>query len=216
MKTLAIIDSGHGGINKNGVYETSPNFNKKDPSTWLKCWHFEDSDITIFEGDVNRKIAGFLIEELEAIGVESFNLTTGSRDIPLPERVFKANEVDKLTNDDCIYISIHCNAAGVRNASGWEIFTSKGQTGSDKVATSIGERFKLDFPELRMRFDYSDGDLDKEAGFFVLRKTSMKAVLIEYGFMTNKEGCVKLLNPDYQRSLAKATALGIKDYLSAK
>ena len=45
-----------------------------------------------------------------------------------------------------------------------------------------------------MRKDtYSDGDVDKEANFWVLAKTVMPAILSENFFMTNYDNCHKYL-----------------------
>ena len=44
-----------------------------------------------------------------------------------------------------------------------------------------------------MRSDKTDGDADKEANFWVLRKTVMPAILSENFFMTNRKECKLLL-----------------------
>ena len=91
---------------------------------------------------------------------------------------------------------MHNNAAGDGtkwlNATGFEIYTSKGQTKSDEFATIIFNNLKNDFPNMNARMDYSDGDPDKESNFTVLMG-NYYAVLIEWLFQDNKED-VKLLN----------------------
>ena len=47
------------------------------------------------------------------------------------------------------------------------------------------------FPDEKYRLDYSDGDVDKEANFYVLRKTKMPAVLLEMWFFDNYNDAVK-------------------------
>jgi N-acetylmuramoyl-L-alanine amidase len=64
-----------------------------------------------------------------------------------------------------------------------------------------------------MRTDYSDGDADKESRFYVLRKTSMPAVLVEYGFFTNEKEAIKMMDPIYQEKLARLTVKGIKKWI---
>ena len=61
----------------------------------------------------------------------------------------------------------------------FSVFTTPGQNNSDKVAESILNNLEKDFPELKGRFDTSDGDKDKEANFQVLRGVNCPAVLIE-------------------------------------
>lgn len=107
-------------------------------------------------------------------------------------RVRKVNEVCKIYGkENVIYVSLHVNASGNgqwMKASGWEIFTSPGQTKSDVLATCMWNAAKNYLGDLTtIRSDWSDGDPDKEAKFFVLTKTKCPAVLVENLFMDNKE-----------------------------
>jgi len=99
----------------------------------------------------------------------------------------------KLSNfgsKNCFYLSVHSNAGG---GHGSEVYTSRGGTKSDKIATVFGEELKREFPNRRLRTDFSDGDLDKEKNFFVLKNTRMPAILTENFFMDNEEECKSLL-----------------------
>jgi N-acetylmuramoyl-L-alanine amidase len=64
----------------------------------------------------------------------------------------------------------------------------------------IGEEFNADpilVDSFAFRTDYaSDGDLDKESDFYVLRKTIAPAVLVEHGFFDNLEDATLLINKD--------------------
>lgn len=212
MKPTVLISPGHGGILPNGKYSTAPNFDKNNRSTWHKLWHFPEEDITIFEGQINRLIAHYLQIELNELGINSIDVVASHEDVSLRGRVSYANSV--YSKQDCIYVSLHCNAFPPKeSAKGLEIFTSPGKTPADKLASCIGTRFQNKLNNINYRFDYSDGDLDKEAYFYELTHTAMPAVLIEYGFMTNLEEAKKLLSSEYQKNLAYVTALGIKDYL---
>ncbi len=55
---------------------------------------------------------------------------------------------------------------------GWSYYTSKGQTAGDKLAVSLYAA-KLWLPGHKIRTDYTDGDPDLEANFF-LKKHSMR------------------------------------------
>lgn len=107
-------------------------------------------------------------------------------------RVRKVNEVCKIYGkENVIYVSLHVNASGNgqwMKASGWEIFTSPGQTKSDVLATCMWNAANIYLNgESKMRSDWSDGDPDKEASYMVLTKTKCPAVLVENLFMDNKE-----------------------------
>ena len=120
-------------------------------------------------------------------------------DVALSERVHRAHEAHRAAGDRCIFVSVHGNAAAVEAANGLEIFTTVGETESDKVATVFMNKFSRVLPEVIKRPDNSDGDPDKERNFYVIRKTVMPAILIELGFMTNERECKDLMMTDTGR-----------------
>ena len=106
----------------------------------------------------------------------------------------QANEIYRNTDKPCIYISIHANGFTEESANGWSCYTSEGETQSDSIATILYEKAEAEFPDEYIRKDtYSDGDVDKEANFWVLAKTAMPAILSENFFMTNYDNCHKYL-----------------------
>lgn len=201
MIKIVILDPGHGGLDSNGVYTTAPG----------KMFKFKNGDIA-YEGVLNREIMthlhGYLKyhEEFKTIHtVEADDAT----DLPLKSRVQIAN---KYNSKETLFISIHCNAGG---GTGFEIFTTVGKTKSDKLAQGIGEELLPLFGEYNVRFrkDLSDGDLDKESNFYVLRKTKCPAVLLECGFFDNEVDYALLINVEYQSRLAYRIYLGIIQYI---
>ena len=175
---VIILDNGHGGI-IDGEYVTE---GKRSP-----IW---DDGSQLFEGVFNRKVVAGIIQHLEAFGIPYVNLVDTNEDVSLTKRVRDANKIG-----NSIYISIHANAANYK-ASGFEVWTSPGETKSDQYATIMAEEFQKEFPDMRLRTDYSDGDVDKEAKFYVLTKTKMPAILTENFFMTNERECREILMTD--------------------
>jgi len=171
---LVLLDNGHGGL-INGVYQT-PGKRKE--------W----GDEVIYEGEFNRAIVNGIIEELTRLKISYVNIAPEYRDVHLVTRVRRANAFAHLP---CFYLSIHANAGG---GEGSEMFTYYGDSKSDAIATIFGEEFKREFPFKRLRTDFSDGDLDKEAAFYVLKKTMMPALLTENFFMDNWEEFTSILN----------------------
>ena len=111
-----------------------------------------------------------------------------------------------------VFVSVHCNSADNPDANGTEIFTSRGQTNADLLATDIMNQVSNTFPDLYVRADYSDGDVDREAGFYVLNNTNAPAVLLETIFISNPWE-EEFINKNENRTLfAKAIARGITDY----
>jgi N-acetylmuramoyl-L-alanine amidase len=116
-------------------------------------------------------------------------------------------------NKSSAFVSIHCNSFSDPNSHGWEIFTTPGQNNSDKLATAIGKQYGKANPDLRARFDESDGDLDKEANFTVICGTDCPSCLLELGFISNRAEEDMLNDPEYQTRSAKAIAHGVLDFL---
>ena len=111
-----------------------------------------------------------------------------------------------------LFVSIHCNAFKDPSAHGIEVYTTPGQGPSDQLAETVLEELAAAFPELSLRVDTSDGDKDKEANFYVIRKTDMRAILIEIAFISNPGEEQLLASADGQESFAQAISNGILRY----
>lgn len=190
---LWILDNGHGGI-IDGVYQTA---GKRSP-----IW--PDGSI-LYEGEFNRAIVNRLVKLCEDNGISCVNLVDTQEDVSLSDRVDQANRLAKSSDKKCIYVSIHANGFDDESANGWSVYTSPGTTKSDGIATILFEKAAREFKGEYMRSDkYSDGDVDKEANFYVLKYTSMPAILSENFFMTNYDNCHKyLLSEDGRDRIAK-------------
>lgn len=199
-----ILDFGHGGIDKNGKYTTAPN----------KMHTFEDG-VVAYEGVLNRQIGGHIYTCLRAhqdLNIVCTVKEDDPRDISLSHRVRVANSFNPKNT---IFVSVHCNASPNHNASGFEIFTTKGLTESDSLAESIATSAEhaLAKVNLRTRYDLSDGDKDKEADFYVLRKTKCPAVLLECGFFDFRPDFELLKDPFFQGDFGSLVYTGIINYI---
>ena len=176
-------------------------------------------DGRLIEYAYTRELARQIVATLKSRGYDSELLVPEDDDIPLSERVRRTNahcQVFGKTN--VILISIHVNAAGDgskwMNATGWSCYTCKGQTESDRLATCLYDAAIKNFPDKRIRTDFSDADSDWEEGFYILRKSLCPAVLTENFFMD------KLSDLEYLQSRAGKQAIidthveGIAEYLS--
>ena len=172
---IILLDNGHGGI-VNGKYTTA---GKRSP-----IWN---DGSQLFEGEFNRAIVNRIIEKLTQLRIPYVNIAPEYWDVRLATRVKRANEYPA---NNSLYVSIHSNAGG---GNGSEMFTSIRPTRSDKFATIFGEEFKAEFQNENLREDWSDGDLDKERNFYVLKHTKMPAILTENFFMDNERECKQYL-----------------------
>ena len=190
-----ILDNGHGGI-IDGEYQTS---GKRSPK-------WEDGT-QLFEGEFNRAIVKRIIKLCDEAGIECINLVDTEKDLSLRWRTDKANDIyrERQQSDGkkCIYVSVHANGFNKESAHGWSVYTTVGETKSDKIAQILHEKAKAEFPTHKMRMDNRDGDADKESNFWVLRKVVMPSVLSENFFMTNREESRLLLSEEGRDRIAK-------------
>lgn len=201
MKNI-ILDFGHGGLDENGKYTTKGKMHK-----------FNSKEIA-YEGVLNRQIGGILESYLRSSG-HNVVTTVGAddpRDLSLSYRVRVANQFDPRHT---IFVSIHSNAFNTK-ARGFEIFTTIGTTRSDSLAEEIANEIEPFYKslELKLRFDSSDLDKDKEVDFYVLRKTRCPAVLLECLFFDNYEDFKLLRDVEFQRELAWRVYRGIMQFLA--
>ena len=118
---------------------------------------------------------------------------------------------------DCIYVSIHVNASGSdgkwHTGTGWEVFTTPGETKSDKLATCLYNAARYNADNKKMRTDYSDGDPDKEAHLYVLKHTNCPAVLTENFFQDNKKDVEYLISAEGFHAIVRLHVEGILRYI---
>jgi len=194
-KYLWLFDNGHGGI-IDGIYQTS---GKRSPE-------WEDGT-QLFEGEFNRSIVNRLVELCKNNNIDYVNLVDTQQDVSLRKRTDAANDIYREQKDkdgkNCIYVSVHANGFSKESAHGWGVYTSVGETKSDKIAQILFDKAKIEFPDHKMRRDTRDGDDDKEANFWVLRKVVMPSILSENFFMTNREESRLLLSEEGRDRIAK-------------
>jgi len=185
-KPLICLDPGHGGkftgAEAGGYQEKNLNIRYAHRIYNI----LEELGLAAFYTRINKELDKSLKKDLEA----------------------RADLANDMQAD--LFVSLHCNAHEDMRANGFEIYTSPGNTDSDHVAEYILEEVEGAIPDINIRADLSDDDRDKEAGFAVLKKTEMPAVLIELGFITNPVDRDRLLSWAYLESLSTAIAKGIE------
>lgn len=166
------------------------------------------------EYDYSRRVTNGVKKGLEAHGVSVIidipdaNISS-NQSVELSKRVKIVNNIcAKYGAGNCAYVSIHVNAAGAdgkwHNAGGFCIYTTKGQNNSDKLATCIHEVAQEELKkyshlveqgkktgaysakQVGVRAEWSDGDPDYEANFYVIKHTACPSVLSENMFQDTK------------------------------
>ena len=194
---LILIDNGHG---HNTPGKRSPDGQFREPF-------------------YNREIARRVVSNLRDRGLDAELLVPEDDDISLAERVRRVNAACFLLGkQNVILVSIHVNAAGNGskwlNATGWSVYTCKGQTASDMLAECLCQAAIKNFPGRRIRTDMSDGDMDWEEGFYILRKSLCVAVLTENFFMDSISDLEYLQSRAGKQAVVDTHVEGIVEYLS--
>lgn len=203
------LDAGHGSLDKAGKYVTAPNkqFEHSQGSFHIDKW--------FYEGVWNRVLTNRVASKLDQLGISNVIVSHEYVDISLQYRVGRANWLYKNYKKG-IFISNHANASSSHRASGFEVYTTPGKTKSDKIAEMHwGNVKKLLGSRIKMRSDTSDGDHDKEARFFVIKKTKMPAILVEHLFFDNFEDAQLLMNDEIVERFAEAQLRTVLGYFNS-
>mgnify|MGYP000061454425 CR=1 FL=1 len=142
---------------------------------------------------------------LQRQGVTVYLTRTDERDVDLPPRVSLAERVRATA-----FVSIHANAISMSrpDVNGLETYHAPGATLGSRLARTVHNTIlrSLRIRDRRVR----------PARFYVVRKTSMPAILVETGFLTGAEDIVQLRNPAWRKQMAQAIAQGILNYLNGQ
>jgi N-acetylmuramoyl-L-alanine amidase len=159
-----------------------------------------------------------------ALKEKGYEVTVDLRQDYEPSLTFRVQAVNNLCKKygakNTCYVSIHVNAAGMgdkwMNASYWTVWTSRGQTRGDKLASSIWQAAKSLMPErMPVKADWRDRDADYESNFTVLAKTNCAAALTENLFQDNKEDVEWLLSEEGKKTITDIHVLGIENYIKS-
>ena len=154
------------------------------------------------ETDVVLDISLRVARLLEDKGVKVKLTRTSEIDLDLPPRVAMANRIRANA-----FVSIHANASRTvrKDVNGIETFYFSGKQGYRLAANIQRELLKA-----------SPGSPDRgvrRGRFFVIRRTSMPAALVEAGFLTGRFDGPLLASVSHRRKISFAIAKGIINYL---
>lgn len=163
----------------------------------------------LFEWSYTREITQLIEEKLNELNINCVRIVDTDEDVSLSERSEIANTYTK--KQKCIFISVHCNAAGNgkewSKANGWEIWSTEPDNNSDKLAQCFLDVYPDIFPERKLRGH-------KEKNFTVIYKTNCPSVLTENFFMDNEEECKFLLSEEGKKKITELHVAAILKYLN--
>ncbi|MCH2045672.1 MAG: N-acetylmuramoyl-L-alanine amidase [Saprospiraceae bacterium] len=190
------ISAGHGGIDPDtGKYVTYPSKFKIHDNLNLHIGNM------FCEGVFNRIIAEKLIKRMDEVGLTYKRFYHDYKDWSLRYKSAQINEHHR-NRQKCILFELHSNASSQGKARGFCVFTSKGQTSSDRIASELWHEVKTAFENVSgfklLKQTYNDNDVDYEAGFWMVRNTACPAILPEFLFFDNREDVQLLMNEEIQ------------------
>ena len=208
---IILIDNGHGQDTKG---KHSPLL--KDSG--LNVWDIFTENGRFKEWKYTRVVAKDIVAKLKGLGYDARLVVTENSDISLGERVKRVNAIcDKYGAKNVLLVSVHANAVGDgsqwMSGKGWEAYTTKGTTKSDKLAEYLYKRAEKNMETRKIRKDPSDGDSDKEANFYIIKHAKCPAVLTENFFYDNKDDLKYLTSDEGLNAVERAHVEGILDYV---
>jgi N-acetylmuramoyl-L-alanine amidase len=154
------------------------------------------------EKNIILPIGKRIAEILERNGIQVIMTRDSDYFVTLPGRVTIAEQANAS-----VFVSIHANSAGENRpeVSGLETYHyDTGLTLARIVHSKILQSLNIRDRSVR------------RARFYVLRKNSMPAILVETGYLTGRDDVAKLRTSAYQNQMAEAIAQGILQYLRSR
>lgn len=196
--SLVVLDPGHGGQDSGAM-----------------CGTALEKDLTL---DVARRIDRLL----QAQGLATLMTRVGDGHVSLADRTGLTNRAR-----DCVFVSIHFNEGNKPVSSGVETYYAARQTTTGTPMVSwlpFLQRVSSESPNVESQNlaelvqdslvarTQSINRGTKAEQFFVIANVRYPAVLVEGGFLTNKEDIAKIESEEYREQLAAAISEGILNY----
>lgn len=179
---IIVIDPGHGGHDPGAVQNG------------------------VKEKDINLAVSLKLDEALRNKGYN----TVLTRDSDVTVGLYERPEIANMHQAD-LFISIHANSNGNSGIDGIQVmYYSKDKANVKKEQTE--DLAKIMMEEITKGTGAPNRGLLPKTNYVVVRDTEMPAVLIEIGFLTNKQEVMKLQDDAYQNLIVQSIIKGIERY----
>ncbi|HEQ71222.1 MAG TPA: N-acetylmuramoyl-L-alanine amidase [Spirochaetia bacterium] len=219
-----VIDPGHGGRDSGASYTHTVNGKK----------------VRISEKDVVLKAGFMLYELLKKRFPDKVVLMTRTRDVTLSleERPEIANSISLGEDEAIIYISLHANASLSGTARGFEVWYLTATYKRNLLSTaSVDSEYHDILPIMNSMQDEeftresillarsimqqletavgkeTENRGLKEGEWLVVRKAKMPSILIELGFLSNRDEALKLASDEYLQKLSFAIYNGVSSFI---
>ncbi len=186
---IIIIDPGHGGMDGGAV----------------------GYDGTL-EKELNLQIANVLSELLRVSGYnvimtreDDIMLNTEDGNGSSKFQDLKKRLMIASSYPDSVMISIHCNKFSMESCKGLQVYHSDDEKAAELAGKIQDSVVNIIQPGNHRKVKQADSSI------YLLDRAKTPSVLIECGFLSNKEDCNNLKNSEYQKALALAILKGITE-----
>lgn len=166
------------------------------------------------EKDINLQIAGILKKFLEAEDI-SVVMTREDENGLYDENASNKKVQDMKKRlaiieeaDPVLVVSIHQNSYHEEYVKGAQVFYYQTSEKSRELAEILQDQLQLLDVENNRQAKGNDS-------YYLLKKTEKPIVIVECGFLSNREEAEKLITPYYQEKLAWNIHMGILKYINA-
>lgn len=219
-----IIDAGHGG---------------KDPGA-IGRFSVDGDTAEIREKDLVLQVSTSLADRLGSRYPDKRVVLTRDEDVylTLEERTEIANNIELGEQEAMIFISIHANASLNSKAEGFEVWylppnyrrelidpatlDQSAREVAPILNTMLEEEYTvesillaqniLEGLERKIGMEHENRGL-KEETWFVVRNAKMPSVLVEIGFVTNREEALKMKNTDHLMKITEGIYNGVCGFI---
>ena len=198
---VVVIDPGHGGADSGAM-----------------AGNILEKDLTL---DIAHRVERLLSQH----GVATLMTRVGDSYVALADRAALANRAE-----DAVFVSIHCNDGSRALASGVETyFAAEQSTPRARLASWLPFLQPVSQPEPNVESQSLAAFIQqalvgqthaidrgtKAEQFYVLANVRHPAVLVEAGFLTNRDEANKLSDVNYREEIAQAISSGVLKYRDA-
>lgn len=167
------------------------------------------------EKDVNLAIALKLKKYLEQEDMEV--VMTRQEDKGLYEETDSNKKVHDMKNrlaimegvKPALVVSVHQNSYPEESVSGVQVFYYRDSAEGKKAALLMQEQMIATLQPTKERA------AKENSTYYILKKTTVPTIIVECGFLSNREEADRLTSEDYQERVAWAIHLGIMRYINS-
>lgn len=162
------------------------------------------------EKDINLEIAEKLQKMLQEQGIKVIMTREdgkGLADSKVEDLKARVEVINK--NNPALAVCIHQNSYSDERIHGAQVFYY--------THSAEGEKAALIMQEALLEIDPDNSRQAKaNTSYYMLKTTKPPVLIVECGFLSNREEAEKLVTDEYQEQVAKAVTTGVLNYLESK